>query len=135
MPVEGGAPAYDVLATVWKVSGIGDEPDNPRKDRDAPAQALCEGQGGAWLPLLPLVRQDLSGGHLGPRVRVGESQQGRAWGRWCDVREGRGGGEGGVADGSGRGAWGQDVPAAAGASRVDPEARWRRAAARHPDDT
>jgi hypothetical protein len=51
MPVEGGAPACDVLATVWKVSGIGDEPDNRRKDRDAPAQALCEGQGGAWLLL------------------------------------------------------------------------------------
>ena len=50
MPVEGEAPACDVLATVWKVSGIGDEPDNPRKDRDAPAQALCEGQGGAWPP-------------------------------------------------------------------------------------
>ena len=30
MPVEGEAPACDVLATVWKVSGIGDEPDNPR---------------------------------------------------------------------------------------------------------
>ena len=35
--------------------------------------------------------------------------------------------------GSGRGASGEDLPAAAGASRVDPEARWRRAAARHPD--
>src|SRR5882672_670146 len=28
MPVEGEAPACDVLATVWTVSGIGDEPDN-----------------------------------------------------------------------------------------------------------
>src|SRR6516164_2885458 len=125
MPVEGEAPACDVLATVWKVSGIGDEPDNPRKDRDAPAQALCEGQGGAWLPLLSSVRQDSSGGYPGPCVRVGENQQGRAWGRRGDVRDDRGGGGGGVADGSGGRASGQDVPAAAGASRDDPEARWR----------
>src|ERR1700680_2739702 len=31
MPVEGEAPACDVLATEWKVSGIGDEPDNREK--------------------------------------------------------------------------------------------------------
>ena len=43
MPVEGRTPASDVLATELKVQGIGDEPHNPRKDRDAPAQALCEG--------------------------------------------------------------------------------------------
>src|SRR6266545_3754716 len=101
MPVEGEAPACDVLATVWTVSGIGDEPDNPREDQDAPAQALCEGQGGAGLPLLPALRQDLSGRHPRPRVRVGASQRRRAWGRWCDVREDRGGGLGGVAGGSG----------------------------------
>ena len=31
MPVEGEAPACDVLATEWKVRGIGDEPDNREK--------------------------------------------------------------------------------------------------------
>src|SRR6266571_1921188 len=60
MPVEGEAPACDVLATVRTVSVFGDEPDNPREDRDASAQALCEGQGGAGLPLLSALRQDLS---------------------------------------------------------------------------
>ena len=49
MPVEGRAPASDALAKERMVKGIGDEPYNPGKDQDAPAQALCEGQGGAFL--------------------------------------------------------------------------------------
>src|SRR3974390_2017906 len=97
MPVEGEAPASDVLATVWKVSGIGEEPDNPRKDRDAPAQALCEGQGGARFPLLPALRQDLSKRHPRTRVRVGASQCRRAWRGWRAVRDDRGGARGGGA--------------------------------------
>src|SRR3954447_779515 len=57
---------------------IGGEPANTRTDPEPPEQAVSQGEGGAGLPLLPALRQDLSRGHPEPRLRTRPFQRGRA---------------------------------------------------------
>ena len=76
-----------------------------------------------------ICREDI----LRPRLRAGASQRGRAWGGWGDVCADRGGGAGSMAGRLARGLGHEDVSAATGAAGDDPEARRRRASARHPD--
>src|ERR1700682_3558770 len=62
---------------------IGDEPRNARKDQELSEKALLQGEGGARLPLLSALRQDLPRGHTSSRLCAGS----RPWGR---ARRGRG---------------------------------------------
>src|SRR3954451_21989831 len=76
---------------------IGGEPANTRTDPEPPAKAVSQGEGGAGLPLLPALRQDLSCGHSEPRLRARPFQRGRAGERRDHVRDDRGGRARGVA--------------------------------------
>src|SRR4029453_10928754 len=76
-------------------SVIGDEPGNTREDPDPSEEALSQGEGGAGIPLLPALRQDLPQRHPGTRLRAGPDQRGCAGGGRGELRGDRGGRTGG----------------------------------------
>src|SRR5437764_7291907 len=112
---------------------IGDEPGNTNKDPNASEKAVPKGEGRAELPLLFALRQDVPGGHSGPRLCIGEVQSGRARCRWADLLGNRDVGAGGAAGRHQEGASRKDVPTTGGATGHEPEARWWREAARDSD--
>ena len=69
----------------------------PDKYPEASEEALSQGEGGAGVPLLPALRQDLPRGHPAPRLSPGACQQGRTGRGRRDLRDDRGGGQGEVA--------------------------------------
>src|SRR5215472_13823918 len=91
-------------------------------------QAVSQGEELARIPLLHALR-----GYSGPCLCTGASQQGRAWGRWTDLRTNRIGGARGVAHWHPTGVTQQDVSTTAGAEGKDPKDRRRGAAARDSD--
>ena len=95
-------------------------------------KALLQGEGGARLPLLFALRQDLSRGHSSPCLCVGPRQCGSAGCGWSDLQTDRRVGRGGVAGGLARGTRFEDVSARSGAAGDDPEAGGRRTSTRHP---
>src|SRR5579863_564746 len=97
---------------------IDDESRNARQDQEPSEKALWQGEGGARLPLLPAVRQDLPRRHPSPRLCAGSRERGSARRGRGDVRADRGGRRGGVAGGSARGPRLEDVPARAGSCGV-----------------
>ena len=78
---EGRVPA---LFMQPKSGGSGDchDANTPGKDQDASEEALHQGQAGAGISILRLVRQALSNGHTGSRISTGPVEQRR-------VRHGR----------------------------------------------
>ena len=109
--------------------------ETPDKMRSSSEKALLQGEGGARLPLLHPLRQDLPPGHSRPRLCACPRQRGRAGSGRDDLRADRGVGGGGVAGGPARGPCLEAVPARSGAAGDDPEAGGRRTSARHPDDS
>src|ERR1700680_1006234 len=112
---------------------IGDEPGNTNKNPDASEEAVPEGEGGAELPFLSALRQDVPGRHSGPCLRTGEVQSGRAGSRWAELLGNRDAGAGEMAERHQGRASREDVSTTSRATGDDPEARWRPTAARHPD--
>ena len=113
---------------------IGDEPANTRCDPDFAEETLRQGEEGAGLPILHPLRQGLANGHSAPCLRPDAVQQRRARCGRDHVRADRGGRAGDLVEPAGRGTACEDVSVSAGATGDDPEARRRRASARHPDD-
>jgi hypothetical protein len=115
--------------------GIGGEPGNTRTDPDTAEKALSQGEGGAGVPLLSALRQGLARGHSRPRLCARPCERGCAGCGRGDVCRDRGGRAGRVARRFARRVAREDVSTTSGATGDDPEARWRRAATGHPDDT
>jgi len=110
--------------------GAGDwrEPDTSRQAPAAPRGALHQGQAGASLPLLPAVRQGVSDGYPGTRLRPQQAEGGRARRGRGDVRRHRGRRRGAMAGRSAGGAAHGDVPSAPGAAGAHPKAGRNRGA-------
>jgi hypothetical protein len=113
---------------------IGDEPGNTREDPDPSEEAVLQGEGGAGVPFLPALRQDLPRGHSGSRLCAGPCERGRAGRGRNDIRADRGGRVGRMARRPQEGPYCTDLSARTGATDDDSEARRRRATPRHPDD-
>jgi hypothetical protein len=82
---------------------IGDEPGNTDNDPDPSEKAIPQGEGGACLPLLPTLRQDLPSGHPASCLCAGPSKCGRAGYGRNDLCGGRSVGPREVAGGPARG--------------------------------
>jgi len=82
-----------------------------------------QGEGGACLPLLLALRQDLPRGYSSTCLRAGPRQCGCARCRRGDLRADRSVGRRRVVGGAARGTRFEDVPARSGAAGDDPEAR------------
>src|SRR3984957_21026475 len=117
-----------------EVKVIGDEPENTDNDPDPSEKAIPQGGGGACLPFLPALRQDLPCGYPASCLCAGPSKCGRAGYGRNDLCGGRSVGPGEVAGGPARGTGCEDVPARSGAAGVYTEAGRRRATARHSND-
>ena len=63
---------------------IDDESDNTRKYPETSEEALSQGEGGPGFPILPALRQDLSGDVL-LMPTAGVCQSWRAGGGWADL--------------------------------------------------
>src|SRR5215472_1937064 len=129
----GKDPNFWCAFEVGEVRVIGDEPGNTRKDPDPSEKAISQGEGGARLPFLCALRQDLSRGHSAPRLWFGPRERGRTWSGRDRLRADRAEGPGGVAGGLARGPGLEEVPARSGAAGENTETRGRRATARHSD--
>src|SRR5262245_5492092 len=114
----GGAKGPDFWCAFEAVEdeAIGDEPGNAGQDQDAAEIALSQGEGGAGVPLLSVLRQGLAGGHPRPCLCAGPRECGCAGRGRLDVCRDRGGGPGGVAGSAARGAAAEDVSDTAGAT-------------------
>src|SRR5215472_6609997 len=73
----GKDPNFWCAFEVGEVRVIGDEPGNTRKDPDPSEKAVSQGEGGARLPFLCALRQDLSRRHSAPRLWSGPRERGR----------------------------------------------------------
>ena len=82
-----------------EVKVIGDESGNTDGDPDPAEKAVSQGEGGARLPLLRALRQDLPRRHLTPCLYAGSRQRGRARGGRGDLCGDRNVGPRGVACG------------------------------------
>jgi hypothetical protein len=82
---------------------IGDDPGNTDNDPDPSEKAISQGEGGACLPLLSALRQDLPSGHPASCLCAGPSKCGRAGYGRNDLCGGRSVGPGEVAGGPARG--------------------------------
>ena len=104
------------------------------KDPEASEEAVSQGEGGAGLPLLPALRQDLPRGHSAPTPTSWRAPTGRARRGRGDLRGDRGGGLEEWLAGIRKDLSRRRIRPATGATGDDPEARRRRAAARYSDD-
>src|SRR3977135_3369965 len=98
MPVNAGGakdPDFWCAFDDGEVKVIGDEPDNTCEYPDPSEKALSQGEGGAGLPLLRALRQDLSGRHPASCLCSGSRECGRPGRGRGDLRGDRGGGLGG----------------------------------------
>src|ERR1700758_5218158 len=115
MPAEERALTSGALSKTVRIRGIGDEPRNARQDQEPSEEALLQGEGGARLPLLSALRQDLSRGHSSPRLCAGPRQCGSAGGGRDELCRDRSGGPGRLAGGLARGPRLEAGPARSGA--------------------
>src|ERR1700674_2627254 len=114
---------------------IGDEPGNTNEDPDASEEAVPKGEGRAELSFLSALRQDVPGGHSGPRLRTGKVQSRRAGRRWTELPGDRiARVEGMVERHQGRPSR-QDVSTTSRATGNNPKVRRRRTATWNPDYT
>src|ERR1700687_3662887 len=112
---------------------IGDEPGNTNEDPDASEEAVPKGEGGAELPFLSALRQDVPGRYSGPCLCTGEVQSGRAGRGETELLGNRIARVGGMAARHQGRPSRQDVSTTSCAAGDDPKARRRRTATGNPD--
>src|SRR5271168_2570653 len=86
-------------------------------------EAGPKGQAGTEVPVLCVVRPDLSDGCVGSGMGTGAPEQGSAWGGWCHYRTDRGvrPRRGGIPGRDSGIATQEDLPAAGGAAGIHSE--------------
>src|SRR5271169_6715497 len=113
---------------------IDDESDTSRKGWEATDGTACQSEGSSELSFLPAVRQAVSLGRVGVRLRTLQSQQRCSGSGRPIVRGHRGVWGETLAGGTGEGTPGQDVSAQSGEAGVDPETGWETATVGDTDD-